>query len=263
MKAIAASHFSFTTEMKRLVEAQTSPYRDFIERYRESTSSLRLALERNDFSRSAVFANVSQLSSALTNLDLGRYQGIFETLRINDKFGIDNAFAKDFLSVSTRLTSQLQALRPIGAAQFDFGLSGNIEELLARSLKVQEAMLAEQREAGGDAKAAERFQRRMAYFTSFIAMLTFFWMIALDLENRFQVDDVDLRPDPSEFVQMREAFETMSAQLEALQNAEEEESEREAAADAELADIMRGIAGILKEQTGEAKSPKDDGGATE
>jgi recombinational DNA repair protein RecT len=110
-------------------------------------------------------------------------------------------------------------------------------------------MLEEQRQSATDATTNARFHRRMAYFTALIVLLTFFWTVAIDLEEQFRADDENIHPDPSEIVQMQQAFETMSTQLEALQEAEENEAEREAAADSEMAELMRGIAVILREQT--------------
>jgi len=230
-----------------------------LELHRESASSIAKAME----TYRASMPNI-QIGSVVAGLNFDRYGSIFK------RVSVDRIIGTEFQLASQRLSEQIRSFHEATIPKIDLGLTANIGELLARSLSAQEALLdaqrafvESQRDAGAASKAEARFHRRMAYFTVLISILTFFWMIAHDLEERFEGSNEE-RADRVELAQMREAFVVMGEQLEELRQVEEERAEgegaeaaREAAADAELAAIMREIADGLRdaEEPPEGASP--------
>jgi hypothetical protein len=224
----------FSQGIQALVGVNRNPFTGMIEQYRERNFGL------------------PEIGSAFAGLDVGRYGEALGGL------GLDPLIGSEFQSVAQRLSTQMAGMFADQMPKLDLGLSTNIEDLLARSLEAQEAFLeeqrtyhAEQREAGLDAKIEARFVRRNAYFNSLIIVLTFCWSIVVHFEGRM-AEGEQAEADRAALIQMREDFEDMSFQLEELQQADEEredaEAEREAIADAELAAIMREIAGSLRGQ---------------
>lgn len=259
IKAMTERNAMFQETLQKALSVQTRPYTEMIERYRESTLGIAQAMERY---RSSI--PHLQIQTAITGLDFARYNKAFAALNFDQLVG------PDFRSVSLRLAEQMRAINQATLPKIDLDLTTNIGELLARSLAAQEALLAEQRayvarqsEGEGAGKIEARFHRRMAYFSALITLLTFFWMIAHDLEERFE-GDAEAQAYRTELVQMREAFENMSEQLEELQQLEEdraewedEEAKREAEADAELASIMREIAEGLRSAEEDSTNEED------
>lgn len=260
LKAMTERHALFVETIQTAIANQQRPYADILERQRESASSIAKAMETYRDSMPNI-----QIGSVVAGLDFDRFSTVFERLNL------DRMIGSEFRNLSERLAEQVAGYRSaVTISKIDMGLSANIGDLLARSLEVQEALLeeqrafyAEQREAVEVAKAEARFNRRLTYFNTLIVVLTFFWTIAVHLEARM-AEDGQTKADYAEIVRMREAIETVSEQLEELQQVEEERAEREdteavreAAADAELAAIMRDIADGLRdaEEPPEEDSP--------
>ncbi|EAP83943.1 hypothetical protein [Sulfitobacter sp. EE-36] len=259
LKAFTERHALFSQTIQKSIAAQQRPFADLLELHRESASSIAKAME----TYRASMPNI-QIGSVVAGLNFDRYGSIFK------RVSVDRIIGTEFQLASQRLSEQIRSFHEATIPKIDLGLTANIGELLARSLSAQEALLdaqrafvESQRDAGAASKAEARFHRRMAYFTALISILTFFWMIAHDLEERFEGSNEE-RADRVELAQMREAFVVMGEQLEELRQVEEERAEgegaeaaREAAADAELAAIMREIADGLRdaEEPPEGASP--------
>ena len=260
LKAMIDRQALFGLGIQAALEEQHRPYMEVVERYRESTVGLRLVLEQQETIRSAIFADTSHLRSTLAELGVGRFGRLLDTLK-GDVFGIDQSIARDFLSVSTQISEQFRAINTLAVPKLELDLSTHIAELLTRSIQAHDAILEEQRafgeeqnEAGRSEQADTHIFRGIVYFQTLIMVLAFSLQALIYYEEMAR-DDEKGQADRAELVQMREAFEDMSAQLEALQDAEEAradreetEAEGEAAADAELAAIMREIARTLGEQ---------------
>jgi len=270
LKAVTDRQSVLGFRVQSALNMQRRPYLDMIARHLEATKSLHLAVENYELTRTKIFTDTSRLRVALAGLEVERFSRLFDTFKAGT-FGIDQNLEKDFLRLSTQVSKQFKVVNTLAKPKIELGLSANIGELLARSIHAQEAILEEQRlfreerrESGENANSEAQFQRRLAYFQTLMMVLTFFWTIAVHYEGQVQ-DDEQAKADQAELVQMREAFENMSTQLEALQNAEGERSvrekaelKREASADAELAAIMRDIAETLREQTEIHKSEANE-----
>lgn len=259
VRAITERNMLFSERIHAAIALQQSPFSEMLDRYRAPALGIQKALEAY---RTSIPSSGIHLGSALRSFDFERIGRTFERININPGQGAQ------FAAVSERLAEQVNAFRSMKVLEVDYKLSSNIGDLLARSLEAQEALLEEQREyaeAQRDASEAAQtealFHRRMAYFSALIAMLTFFWVVAHDLEERFENDEVQ-KADRDQILQMQTALENMSDQLAELQRVEEKRAEkedaeaiREAEADKELASIMREIAEGLRQEPEDIEGP--------
>jgi len=82
--------------------------------------------------------DLPRIGDTFAALDIGKYGRIFDNLNALRGLGLGVEFGDRFSILATSLTEQMQALGQIGsiaaAAQIGLGLSGNIEEMLARTI---------------------------------------------------------------------------------------------------------------------------------
>lgn len=264
LKAMTDRHSSIADQMKQIVKAQRSPFDDIMLQHRETMAGLAAAVE----SYKTALPTAHLRMDAFANLSIERYGTAFERLNL------DRVIGSEFQTLTKGLAEQISAHRAaVTVPKLDMGLSANIGDLLARSLQAQERLLeeqrafyAEQREADEAKDAKARLDRRLTYFLALIQVLSFLFMVALEIEGRWQETEEAERAeaDRSEIIQMREAIETMGVQLEMLQQIEadraereDQEAKREAESDAELALIMREIADGLRAAEGESTDKEE------
>ncbi|MGL4310633.1 MAG: hypothetical protein ACRCSU_09115 [Paracoccaceae bacterium] len=175
-----------------------------------------------------------------------------EAANATHMLGLTPTFHDQFKSAAAALAGQASAFASVrdltSVTAFEFDLAGSLQSMLARSLAAQEAMLEEHRGAAVDAKAEAAFHRRVATIGVIINILMFFLAIALQLEERLSDGDAAVRANTEALVEMRNSFDAMAAQLEAKQETQEAETERQDAVDSEIAGILRDIAKTLSVQ---------------
>ncbi len=168
--------------------------------------------------------------------------------------GLGSEFGGRFSVLATDLTEQLQVLGKIGsiaaATQIGLGLSGSIEELLARTIAAQEA-LAEQEQAPVDGTTRQRLERQLQLLCNIIAILSFFMMVALEIEDRLSDGrDYAIRVNTETMEQMQVSIDALTSQLQKVTAAQEAATEQDRATDAAIAALLREIADSLAVQAG-------------
>ena len=230
----------------RLFETSDSPGSQFAKRIQDMTSGMAVALQNLPRFQPETITNLQRISSAVSSLNVAKFAGL-----------VDSRLFTDVQSVSVRMTDVIESFRLSENIAIGVGLSESIRDLMERSLAVQEVILEEQRKSGEEARKDSLFNRRIAYLNTMYLTLTFFLALALAIEQWQGDDDAGEGVDPAQITAMQESLETMAEQLEALEERDVKEAEREAAADAELAAIMRGIAGSLETEQGSGADGAD------
>lgn len=224
-------------------------------------ADMRQALAASSLFDLASAVNIPPFGSAIQALGIGRMGSAIEAANAAHMLGLTPSFHDEFKSVVTALAGQASAFAGIrnltSATAFDFDLAGNLHSMLARSLAAQEAMLDEYRGAAVDAKREAAFQRRVAMISVIINILMFFLTIALQLEERLTDNDVAVQANTEALIEMRNSFDTMASQLEAMQASQDTDNERQDAADTEIAGILRDIAKTLSDQV-QAETADED-----
>lgn len=208
-------------------------YFDVLPKYLKSTASLRLKLDADRALLPTILIDTPKIGTALNLREFTQYVRLFHKISASSNFGIGQTISKDLSKISIRLADQFEAMQTDGPARIEHGLVGNIEELLSSSLKIQEASFKEQGQAKESASAEALFQRRMTYFNALITILTFFWVIAVNLEERFTTENKEGQRQ-TEWVEMHDTIEEMAAQMDTIREDQEIEANRAAAADASL-----------------------------
>ena len=118
--------------------------------------------------------DLQRIGAAFAALDIGKYGRIFDNANALRGLGLGAEFGDRFNILATGLTEQMQALGQIGsiaaAAQIGLGLSGSIEEMLARTIEAQEA-LTEQEQAPVDETTRQRLARQLQFLCNIITIL--------------------------------------------------------------------------------------------
>lgn len=197
--------------------------------------------------------NLPRIGDAFAALDIGRYGRIFDNVNALRGLGLGSEFGDRFSILTTGLTEQMQAFGQIGsiaaAAQIGLGLSGNIEEMLARTIAAQEA-LAEQEQAPVDETTRQRIARQLQLLCNIITILSFFMMVALEIEDRLSdSENAAIRANTETMTQMQASIESLTSQLQGMTAAQEESTEQDKAADAAITDLLREIADSLADQS--------------
>ncbi|WP_183588911.1 hypothetical protein [Paracoccus pantotrophus] len=223
-----------------------------INQHMDMFADMRRALKASSLFDLTKAVNIPRFGSAIEALGIGRMGSAIEAANAVHMLGLTPTFHDEFRSVAAALADQASAFARVrdltSVAALNFDLAGSLEAMLARSLAAQEALLEEHKGAAVDAKAEAAFHRRVATIQVIISILTFFLTIALQLEARLSDGDAAVRANTEALVKMRNSFDAMAAQLEAMQETREPETERQDAADAEIASILRGIAKTLSDQ---------------
>jgi hypothetical protein len=196
--------------------------------------------------------DLPRIGDTFASLDIGRYGRNFDNVNALSNLGLGSEFGDRFSVLATSLTKQMQALGQIGsiaaAAQVGLGLSANIEELLARTIAAQDA-LAEQEQAPVDETTRQRITHQLQLLCNIIAILSFFMMVALEIEDRLSDDeDAAIRANTVAMEQIQVSIGTLTSQLQDMTAAQEAETEQERAADAAITNLLREIADSLVAQ---------------
>lgn len=204
--------------------------------------------------------DLPRIGATFAALDIGKYGRIFDSVNALRSLGLDPEFGDRFSILATGLTEQMQAMSRIGsiasAAQIGLGLSGSIEEMLARTIAAQEA-LAEQEQAPVDETTRQRLARQLHLLASICAILSFFMWVALEIEDRLSDDeDAAIRANTETMEQMQVSIDALTSQLQKVTAAQEAATEQDRAADAAIADLLREIADSLADE--EPNRPEPD-----
>jgi len=198
--------------------------------------------------------DLPRIGDTFAALDIGKYGRIFDSVNALRGLGLDVEFGERFSILATGLTEQMQALGQIGSiaasAQIGLGLSGNIEEMLARTIAAQEA-LAEQERAPVDETTRQRLSRQLQLLCNIITILSFFMMVALEIEDRLSDDeDAAIRANTKTMQQMQSSTDALTSQLQEVTAAQEAAIEQDNVTDAAITDLLREIADSLSDQVG-------------
>ena len=196
--------------------------------------------------------DLPRIGDTFAALDIGSYGRIFDNANALRGLGLGVEFGDRFSTLATSLTEQMQALGQIGsiaaAAQIGLGLSGNIEDMLARTIAAQEA-LAEQEQAPVDETTRQRLSRQLQLLCNIITILSFFMMVALEIEDRLSDDeDAAIRANTETMQQMQSSINALTSQLREVTAAQETATEQDRATDAAITDLLREIADSLSDQ---------------
>lgn len=196
--------------------------------------------------------DLPRIGASFAALDIGRYGRIFDNANTLRGLGLGPEFGDRFSILATGITEQMQALGQIGsiaaAAQIGLGLSGNIEEMLARTIAAQ-AALAEQEHAPVDETTRQRMARQIQLLGSIFTILSFFMLVALEIEDRLLDDEgAAIRANTETMEQMQVSIDALTSQLREVTAAQEAATEQDRAADAAITDLLREIAGSLSDQ---------------
>jgi len=193
--------------------------------------------------------DLPRIGGALAALDIGKYGRIFDNANALRGLGLGSEFGDRFSILATGLTEQMQALGQIGsiagAAQIGLGLSGSIEEMLARTIAAQEA-LAEQERAPYDRTTRQRLARQLQLLCNIITILSFFMMVALEIEDRLSDDeDAAIQANTETMEQIQVSIDALTSQLQEVTAAQEAATEQDRTADAAIAELLKEIADSL------------------
>ncbi len=237
-----------------------------MERHSKMFGSLSLDLERQlglipsilrDFESNSALGtmralDLPRIGDTFAALDIGKYGRIFDNANAVRSLGLGPEFGDRFSILATSLTDQMQTLGQIGsiaaAAQIGLGLSSNIEEMLARTIAAQEA-LAEQEQAPVDETTRQRLSGQLQLLCSIITILSFFMIVALEIEGRLSDDeDAAIRANTETMQQMQVSLDALTSQLQEVTAMQEAVTEQDRATDAAITDLLREIADSLSDQ---------------
>ena len=252
--------------MDHLLGAQTAASR-MMEEMREN--------HRLMFQHIGIFADMQRSIEAVTSFDLNSVL-IPRMDFFNDVLGIDRigsalaaadaasvlgfhpAFNDEILTATALVSEQFSALsaaQEAASAALRLGIPERLEEMLARSIAAQEALVDEYREAAKDAKVEAAFHRRNATISMIINILMLLLALALQIEERMTDKDEAVRANTEAVRELQQSFDGMAAQMQRMNDLQESASAEEQAADAAIADLLREIADSLADQGSEGAEP--------
>lgn len=246
--------------MDHLMGAQTAASR-MMDEMRENH---RLMFQHVD-----MFADMRRSIEAVTSIELNsvlnipRMDSFYNTLRIDhigsalaaadaaSVLGFHSTFNDDVRSVTSLINEQLSALnvaQVAASAALGLGIPERLEEMLARSIAAQEALVDEYREAAKDEKVEAAFHRRNATISMIINVLMLLMALALQIEARMTDKDEAVRANTEAVRELQQSFDGMATQMRRMNDIQESASAEEQAADAAIADLLREIANSLSDQ---------------
>lgn len=193
------------------------------------------------------------LQSILGTLDTGGVGRAIADANLALGVGLPATFGQDLQSAVGGLASHMDAIDEIGRAHqaaFESFRLTNLEALLAKSLAVHEALLEEQQQATLDAKAEAKFNRRLAVVLAVINIIMFLMSMVGTIEDWMSDEDAATKANTAAIAEMRDAFDAMANEMEAMRAMKEAEAKRQSEADAEIAGILRDIANALGDRSG-------------
>ncbi len=219
-------------------------------------SQLTRAIDANLFPVTLRAIEFPSLKNMLSAIDTGSFGAAIAQANRSYALGLPKTFGAELQSAVGGLNQQMKAIADIGIVQkrlFEGLQFANLETLLAKSLEVQEAILEEQQQAKEDAQAAAKFQTRLNVISAVITIIMFMITLVNTLEDWTADEDAALEANTLAIEEMQGALAAMAAEMEEMRAAQAEEAQREAEADEEIADILRGIATALETDRGEAE----------
>lgn len=178
--------------------------------------------------------------------------------------GLPPDYTDLYQSVFGTMNERLSAFASLGAAAkvsaLQPDLVGGIGSLLERALARQEALLEQQGQlveqtADRQPKTPSRLVQQLHMLAAIVAVLQFFIVIALQIEERMLGGDpatlentTAIQENTEAIEQMRDSFDVLAGQLERMRVVQEEAGKEERAADAAIAEILREIADTLADQ---------------
>lgn len=218
-------HADMYTDMNRSIEAATSF---------DLNSVL---IPRMDFFNDVL--GIDRIGSALAAADAASV------------LGFHPAFNDEILTTTALVSEQFSALsaaQEAASAALRLGIPERLEEMLARSIAAQEALVDEYREAAKDAKVEAAFHRRNATISMIINILMLLLALALQIEERMKDKDEAVRANTEAVRELQQSFDGMAAQMQRMNDLQESASAEEQAADAAIADLLREIADSLSDK---------------
>lgn len=245
--------------MDHLLGAQTAASR-LMEEMREN--------HRFMFQHVDMFADTRRSIEAATSFDLNsvlipRMNFFNEALSINrigsalaaadaaSVLGLHPDFNNEILTATSLISEQVSAFnfaREAASAALRLGLPERLEEMLARSIAAQEALVDEYREAAKDAKVEAVFHRRNATISMIINILMLLLALTLQIEERLTDPDEAVRANTEAVRELQQSFDDMAAQMQRMNDLQVSASAEEQAADGAIADLLREIADSLAGQ---------------
>ena len=225
-------HVDMFADMRRSIEAATSF---------DLNSVL---IPRMDFFNEAL--GIDRIGSALAAADAASV------------LGFHPAFNNEILTATSLISEQFSAFsmaQEAASATLRLGLPERLEEMLARSIAAQEALVDEYREAAKDAKVEAAFHRRNATISMIINVLMLLLALTLQIEERLTDPDEAVRANTEAVRELQQSFDGMAAQMQRRNDLQESASAEEQAADAAIANLLREIADSLADQDPEEAEP--------
>lgn len=221
-------------------------------------SQLTRALDTNLFPSALRTIEIPGMKNMLGAIDTGSFGAAIAQANRNYALGLPKTFGAELQTAVGGLNQQMKAIADLGFAQtrmFEGVQFASLETLLAKSIEVQEAILEEQRQATADAQAATKFQTRLNVISAVITIIMFVITVVNTIEDWETDEDVILKGNTLAIEEMQGALAAMADEIEELRAAQSEEAQREADADEEIADILRGIATALETDKDDLQKP--------
>lgn len=196
--------------------------------------------------------DLTRIGNTFAGLDIGKYGRILDNTDALRGLGLGADFGNRFSILATGLTEQMQTLSQIGsiaaAAQIGLGLSGSIEQMLARTIAAQE-VLSEKKLAPADETTRQSLARQLQLLCNIIAVLSFFMMIALEIEDRLSDDkDAAIRANTDTMELMQVSIDALTSQLKEVTAAQEAATEQDRIADTAITELLKEIADSLADR---------------
>jgi len=221
-------------------------------------SKLTRAIDANLFPSALRTIEIPGLKNMLSAIDTGSFGTAIAQANRNYALGLPKTFGAELQTAVGGLNQQMKAIADLGLTQkrmFEGLQFASLETLLAQSIEVQEAILEEQQQAKADAQEAAKFQTRLNVISAVITIIMFMITIVNTIDDWTTDEDAALKGNTIAIEEMQGALAAMADEIEELRAAQAEEAQREADADEEIADILRGIATALETDEGYPEQP--------
>ena len=246
---------------------ETDAFVGLLEDVRARQSALSSSIEAYMDQQRAQTERIAGLMKALAmpRIDPARF-GIGSALALGETnafriAGLTPDYADQYRSVVGAVNERISAFTRLETAANAFALQpdlvGRIGNLLERALAQQEALFEQQRqlvEKTTDAKPRRQtlIAERLTIIQAVVTILFTMFCVYVMLEERLAGDDpatldntAAIKENTQAIEQMRGSFDVLAGQLERMRMVQEEAGEKERAADAAIAEILREIADTL------------------
>lgn len=221
-------------------------------------SQLTRTIDTNLFPSALRAIEIPGLKNMLGAIDTGRFGTVIAQANRNYALGLPKTFGTELQTVVGGLNQQMKAMADIGIAHkavFEGLQFASLDKLLVKSMEVQEAILEEQQQTRVDAQAAAKFQTRLNVISAVITIIMFMITVVNTVEDWTVDEDAALDANTFAIEEMQGALAAMADEMEELHAAQANEAQREAEADEEIAEILRGIAAALEADNNKPDQP--------